>query len=110
MDIGNKMPERLKNCLNSIKDASERIWNKPKLTHYTNHDIDHSKNIITILNKILETAPDNLLNEHELFVLLVSAYLHDIGMQTTLSLDNPDTTNLTLEEKEIIRKNHHKCS
>ncbi len=110
MDIERKVSGKLRNCLNSIKDATAEIWRKPILTHYTNHDLEHSKNIVDLLNKILETAPDDLLNEHESFVLLASAYLHDIGMQCTLALDDPNKTSFSLEDKERIRNYHHKCS
>jgi len=72
---------------------------------YTLHDIKHSELVITRLNTII---PDNLkekFNEYEIFFLLCSAYLHDIGMANLKQIKDD-----LGENTETIRKNHHKRS
>lgn len=110
MKIETKISGKMENCLNSIKDAVEDIWQNPKLTHYTNHDTRHSEIIIQILNRMLETVPDDLLTEDESFILLASAYIHDIGMQSAVHSGLPNKTDYTLDEKEVIRSKHHESS
>ena len=56
-----------------------------------------------ILSPLEETSQK--LNEHELFILLASAYLHDIGMQN-LKIDNISIDKLTSEGYELVRKRH----
>ena len=67
--------------LDNIVEKVEKFWGLPLHQHYTNQGIDHSQRIIKALGKLLEDFPD-LLNQYEKFILLVSIYLHDIGMQS----------------------------
>ncbi|MGQ7870914.1 HD domain-containing protein [Sunxiuqinia sp. sy24] len=75
---------------------------------YTDHSINHSK---IVLNYAIEILDDSIkhLNEDELYILIMSAYLHDIGMspsiqmQEELKLQNDDLA-------EEIRKVHHELS
>lgn len=46
---------------------------------YTDHTILHSLNVLDFCNRLLGPQAE-LLNEDELFVLMMSAYLHDSGM------------------------------
>jgi len=105
--------EKLKPCselsesLESIKRWCLKVWENPLLPWFTNHDVKHSEEIIHLLGQILEPIEESniFLNEHELFILLASAYLHDIGMQY-LKVDNKAIENLTQDEYNKIRKNH----
>jgi len=104
--------ESLKTCLNSIKQNVSRLWEDGLiLRHYTKHGIEHSEKIIEYLEKLLEDCP-GLLNDYERFVLLASAYLHDIGMQSPrhAGLPKKDEREYTDEELEKIRENHHIAS
>ena len=94
-------------CLDEIIKSCNKIWNNPLLPWFTKHDVSHSKEIIHLLGQILSPLEDTLqkLNEHELFILLASAYLHDIGMQN-LKVDNISIDKLTSNEYELIRKRH----
>ena len=97
----------LSSKLKEIINSSNEIWNNPLLPWFTKHDVSHSQEIIHLLGQILlpleETSQK--LNEHELFILLASAYLHDIGMQN-LKVDNISIDKLTSNEYELIRKRH----
>ncbi len=53
--------------------------------HYTRHTIEHSEEIISQLSKLLfkdddASKPVVILSATETYILLVSAYLHDVGM------------------------------
>jgi molecular chaperone HtpG len=74
-------------------------------SQYTLHDIKHSELVITNLNTIIPDSLKEELNEYEIFFLLCSAYLHDIGMANLKQIkDNWG------ENEDTIRENHHKRS
>jgi len=70
-----------------IKDA--------KLQDFTNHDVEHSNRVISKLESLVSML-NKPLGLYSSFILLSSAYLHDVGMQYPFS-DNIDE----------IRKKHH---
>ena len=109
MDLEQKIKSysKLSSCLADIIKSCERIWNNPLLPWFTKHDVSHSKEVIHLLGQILSPLEETpqMLNEHELFILLASAYLHDIGMQN-LKVDDISIDKLTSEEYEFIRKRH----
>ena len=94
--------------LNTIESAAKEILSQQFLQHYTDHTIDHSKRIIEILGKLLTDYP-SLLNEHEKFILIASAYLHDIGMQSPIYA-GINKKSYTLKDAEKIRELHHETS
>ena len=101
----------LKNCLMSIEIAlTNNIWvERTLLGHYTNHGIDHTKRIIEHLGSLLN-SDHKLLNEHEKFILLASAYLHDIGMESPKHCDLPNKESYSMKELEKVREKHHIAS
>ncbi|HHT9145935.1 MAG TPA: HD domain-containing protein [Candidatus Wunengus sp. YC61] len=109
MDLEEKLKSypNLPKHLEEIKESCNKIWSNILLPWFTNHDVSHSKEIIHLLEQILspiENTPQ-CLNEHEIFILLASAYLHDIGMQY-LKVDDIPVDKLTSDEYELIRKRH----
>ena len=94
-------------------ELKERLTPYPELSGYLQDikqfcaDIDHSEEIISLLGQILKPIENHpqFLNEHELFILLASAYLHDIGMQC-LKTGGVAIDKLTKDEHEEIRKRH----
>ena len=97
--------EDLYNNLNLVTENAKILLSQivVDFPQYTLHDISHSENVIIRLNTII---PDNLkkeLNEYEIFFLLCSAYLHDIGMA-----DLKGIKHYYGESAETIRENHHK--
>ncbi|MGD0278498.1 MAG: tetratricopeptide repeat protein [Smithella sp.] len=99
--------ESLYNVLNDIEKFSRNVWKERLLPWFTNHNTDHSKEIIHLLGQILSPLIDHpdFLTDHELFILLVSAYLHDIGMQNLKVSDYPVDA-LTAIQYDLIRKRH----
>lgn len=97
----------LHNCLQDIKKFCLARWKIPYLSWFTNHDVEHSEEVIHLLGQILKPIEnqESFLSEHELFVLLASAYLHDIGMQS-LKLDGTPIDELTDKQYIEIRKRH----
>src|SRR4030042_3041247 len=103
-------PELLRN-LQDIERFSKGVWNSRLLPWFTNHNVDHSREIIFILGQLLTPLEGSKspLTKHELFVLLASAYLHDIGMQF-LKWDDIPIEKLTEKEYEEVRKRHAELS
>ncbi|MEI6103690.1 MAG: tetratricopeptide repeat protein [Methanothrix sp.] len=89
--------------------AVGKLWDPQLLQHYTRHGLDHSERIIDVLGLIIGNK-NNLLTEEERFVLLASAYLHDVGMQSPEHANLPKKQDYNAEEKEIIRKSHNLAS
>ncbi len=109
MDLEEKLKQSpdLYRTLKEIEEFCKRIWRAPLLPWFTSHDVSHSKEIIHLLGQILSPIENTSasLTEHELFILLASAYLHDIGMQY-LKVENISVDKLTSDEYETIRKRH----
>lgn len=96
--------------LNAIREAASPFMKRIPL-YYTDHTIEgHSQRIITLylaslLDSIAFKVPKNKhLNEHEMFVLAASAYLHDIGMISYL------TTKESAYASKAVREQHQDLS
>jgi len=63
-----------------VREKAKAIWRKPLLRQYTDHAIEHSERVISILEKLCLLLEEPLTDD-EVYVLLCAAYLHDIGMQ-----------------------------
>jgi HD-GYP domain-containing protein (c-di-GMP phosphodiesterase class II) len=101
--------ENLRICLESVSVAVEKFWDPPLLQQYTKHGPDHSKRVIKVLGNLLEDYSDRL-NDYERFILIASAYLHDIGMQSPQHAGLLRKPEYAAEEMEIIRKRHNEAS
>jgi len=96
----------------AVKKFCKDVWGKSTLLPwFTDHGPDHSEEIIILLDQILKPlqSKTTFLNKHELFVLLASAYLHDIGMQF-LKLEGISIEKLTEKEYNEVRKKHAELS
>jgi hypothetical protein len=91
------------------RTSAESIWKEQRLKWFTDHGAKtHSRYIIQHLGRVLEyiqTTPQQL-NAHELYILLVACYLHDIGMQNFHSLNGKSADQFSDEDYNFIRKNH----
>jgi len=89
--------------LTIIRTKAERLWASQRHRYFTDHQIDHSERIIRILDAVTAElmGSDRRLDTQEIFVLLASAYLHDIGMQWEKGKYRDD---------ELARKDHHLLS
>lgn len=101
-----KSPE-LFSCLEDIKKFCNEIWKVPLLPWFTSHTCKHSSEVVHLLGQLLNPLENHFqfLNDYELFILLASAYLHDIGMQS-LKVDDISVDKLTVKEYSLIRKRH----
>ena len=93
--------------LKDIEVFSMNTWCTLLLPWFTSHDVSHSREIIHLLGQILSPLENThqSLSEHELFILLASAYLHDVGMQFA-KVEGISIDKLTSKEYETIRKRH----
>jgi response regulator RpfG family c-di-GMP phosphodiesterase len=74
--------KRLISDLDRIREKAESLLSRIPQTfpEYTEHGISHSKRVIESLNRNLSDSVKKILNENEIYFLLASAYLHDVGM------------------------------
>ena len=75
---GKELHTRLCNLKTVITPELEKITEI--FPEYTKHDITHSENIIENLTIIISDKLKEDLNEFEIYFLLCSTYLHDVGM------------------------------
>lgn len=75
-----KIPSSYRKAIEIVYDAAVTIWELEPIQRFTDHSIQHS---LSILEHALNIAKGlkNPLTKQEIFVLTVSCFLHDIGMQ-----------------------------
>ena len=102
--------------LDIIKKHSETVWKKDTVhhKHYTLHGMDHYSAVISVLNKLVDGIdPDSELTIHEIFYLLASVYLHDVGMLIPHTEDEGRAEVISAQRKkpytkeDLIRDEHH---
>lgn len=97
-------------CLRNIRSSVLKIWRtEPIIQHYTDHTEEHSYRIIDILGRLLYENC-SLLSDDERFILLSSALLHDIGMQSSIYAGLETKDQYSKEEQEQIRSRHNEAS
>jgi hypothetical protein len=92
-----------------VRASAEAIWAEQRLKWFTDHRATtHSRYIIKHLGSVLERLQDTSqrLTPHELYVLLASCYLHDIGMQDFTIVDGRGVEQLTETDYKRIRDRH----
>ncbi|MHA1363794.1 MAG: HD domain-containing protein [Candidatus Freyarchaeota archaeon] len=108
--------------LKKIEEAAAPLLEKivDTFPDFTPHDLSHSKNVIQCFNLIIPDSLKEELNAYEIFFLIASAYLHDIGMVNFPELldekyyefvekkrrINPKATDQQIL-RDYIRENHH---
>jgi hypothetical protein len=93
----------VKNVAKQVKDILGRI---PVIfEEYTLHDISHSENVIKNMWKFIPKEVKAKLNALEMYLLILSAYLHDVGM--AVSKDEEDEI-LKSEEFLKFRDKHER--
>ena len=102
--------------LASIKKHSEEVWKKETFHHayYTLHGMDHSRAVISMLDGLVDGIdPDRGLTNPEIFYLLASVYLHDVGMLISYPGDEDRANEINARKKrpytkeDLIRDKHH---
>lgn len=122
LDILKSRSNELALDLKKVRRRAEPLLAKINETFpdYTTHDIRHSNAVITIMSWLIPKSLITLMDNYELYFLLVAAYLHDIGMVNFPELleGNEEFENFcakgerqghSREEavKEWIRQHHH---
>ena len=93
-------PERLKKIFDHVIDK----WSgAPELKYYTLHDHRHSARVEEKLYELLPDEQFKKLTPEERFLLLSSAWLHDIGMIQDLPFVDEDKKLTEI----VVRKTHH---
>lgn len=96
--------------IENIRENLKELLEKPILIHFTDHSINHSDRMVKLIYDIIGEN-NNRISEYELFILLISAYVHDIGMQIPLAHGISKSTNeLNEEDYKKIRENHGEIS
>ena len=94
--------------LDRIRICADRIWNVPRLAWFTDHSASrHSRRIVQLLGALVEELQGGpqALTRSELYVLLASAYLHDIGMQD-FALDGRGLEEFGIVDYDLVRTRH----
>jgi len=109
-------PHKYESRLDIIKKHSETVWKKDTVhhKHYTLHGMDHYSAVISVLNKLVDGIdPGSELTIHEIFYLLASVYLHDMGMLILHPDDGEGAEVISAQRKrpytkeDLIRDEHH---
>lgn len=83
------LSEKVKSIVSHVSPLLARI--PEKMTEYTLHDSNHSAQVVELMGKIIPQKTLKHLNTIEISLLILAAFLHDIGMTCT-----------TEEREEII--------
>ena len=90
--------------VDGIRYTAETIWRVPLLRYYTDHSVAHSDRIIENLSLLTEGLINNSqITPTEVFILLASAYLHDIGMLDE-RFNACDLEQIRIHHHELTRK------
>ena len=93
--------------LQRVRQSAESIWQNQRFEWFPDHTVAHSTRIIEHLGSVLCHLQNTgqRLNPHQLFILLASSYLHDIGMQD-FRICGRTVDQLTIDDYEQIRERH----
>jgi len=98
----------LLHCIEKIKDRSRALLSTiPSIfPEYTPHTIEHKEQVLSNYDLFLPESLIKKFNKYELFFLISSTYLHDIGMSYVKELD--DLTDQPVDKiSDYIREHHH---
>lgn len=75
---GKKLSSDIENTIKNIRPILATIYHI--FPEYTLHDISHSERVLRYMSELMPEEVQNNLNYQELYILILSAYLHDVGM------------------------------
>lgn len=90
--IGTKLSAKVYEIVRECAPLLERI--AENMPEYTLHDPNHGAKVVELMSKILPAKVLDNLNQIEIALLILSGYLHDIGM--TCSRDEKGANNFKL--------------
>ena len=91
-----------------------------RFPEFTDHSILHSMSVLDSCNQLIGPDQVNMLNEDEIYVLMMACYLHDVGMGISMDQYNEFSKELPMEDylkknpdasvADTIRNFHHEFS
>ena len=99
-----------------VRNRIVKLLENKVFRHFTDHSVDHSDRMTELLHIILKphlsmSTEDVKLNEDELYILLLSIYLHDLSLEYPLAHKiSKNINDLTEGDLELMRKNHGEIS
>ncbi|MGB7061917.1 MAG: ATP-binding protein [Candidatus Zixiibacteriota bacterium] len=104
--------DTLLGSLKAIRSRAEPLLARIVETfpEYTTHDIRHSEAVLACLRWVVPPTLHKRLNPYEVFFLIASAYVHDIGMVDLAEFRDEGETETARKKQaraEEIRENHH---
>lgn len=87
-------------CMDGIEKILNTGGTSPK--DFTLHDADHSFRVAERMWEIIPVSTQKILSEYELAFLLLSAYLHDIGMTPEYKKVNKHFVCLNTKTKSVL--------
>src|SRR3989442_306473 len=105
------LPSHVQTRVLDVRARVQPILSTNLLPHFTDHSMSHSDRVVGILGGLLqnniERRDKNTLSEQELVFLILSALLHDIGMQLPKAHGIETAVEmLSAEELVQIRQDH----
>ena len=86
--------------------AWENAWVGMQLPQMIDHSETHCQNLLGIAEQLLLQLPDDFLSEREIYVLIASIWLHDIGHSETIEYKDGELPKW-LKPNEIRKKHNH---
>ncbi len=103
------LPTELERRLDNIRKSVHKLYDEhkrlPQLPGFTPHSHSHCQGVEDLIHRLIPGARFKKLREYERYLLLASAWLHDLGMIAGL-LDG-DGSSPSMEQ---IRSRHHERS
>ena len=97
-------PELHKRFKDTVFIAQHVLVNYKRIfPEFTDHSVFHSMNVIIFCNQLIVEEQIEKMNEYDVFVLLMSCYLHDTGMAITQG--DYEKFRTALDEEEYFRSN-----
>ena len=96
-----------------IKQASIPLLEmiRDNFPEYTPHDITHSEIVLKRINELIPDVLKEKLESYEIYFLIISSYLHDLGMANLDSSDIPEDILRDIEKRrKYIRDCHNERS
>jgi len=95
--------KRLSKIRSSAKQKLKEV--SSNLPEFTPHTIEHKERVLDLYEHLIPQVLVKNLNKYELFCLIASTYLHDIGLAKLKELD--DTVGINEPQSQFIRDHHH---
>jgi len=100
-----KIRARARRLINSYRENERPIWDCNRCPEMTDHGLQHAENVCRLVSKILCAFPEvtSRLSDEEKFLLLISTFLHDVGMKGPSELSaEADVDSDTIRRKHAV--------